>query len=444
MDTLSTASGDAVTRDRRFNWINKSCLAHRQHEGETRNQPEPAAMPRYLSLCLFLCSALTAFTQPEDLRALLSQPRQMDRVQAHFDLPVTLVAGKIEVTATVGGQPRRFIFDTGSPTVLTRALAGELGLKVIGQNHGRDASGQTVTTAVAIVPSLEVGGLRFHDFPVFIYDPADESAATGACLLDGGVLGSDLLPGSIWQLDLEAKVLRVASALDQLPLPPAATRAPLHLFGFPHAPIVPWSVPGTLTDKAMFDTGSPATLTVFDRAYEPLQKKRRARTVGILHGYEGEAAGGRGEQRDRTVFTLPQVQIGGQTLADIRAVTRPIAPTLIGAGLLATHVVTLDYVDQQFLIHPRGQIDARVDADFACRWTENGAMIINVLRDSPAWQRGLRPDTLVVAANGRSLLPADQTDPCALAVWLIETLPHLDPLELTIRDDKGEREVRLD
>lgn len=406
--------------------------------------PNPMPMSRHFIACFLLLAPLTTFSQPADLRVLLSAPRQIERLQATFELPVNVLAGKIEVTATVSGQERRFILDTGSPTVLTRAFAEELGLETVGQNHGRDAAGQTVTTAVAIVPDLQIGGLRFKDFPVFIYDPTDESAATGACLLDGGVLGSDLLPGSVWQLDLEAKVLRVAASRDTLPLPDHVAVAPLHVFGFPYAPIVDLSVPGTLTDKAMFDTGSPTVLAVFDRAYEPLQKKRQTRSVGVLHGYEGEAAGGMGEPIDRKVFTLPQVQLGGQSLVDLRAITRPLAPTLIGAGLLATHVVTFDYVDRQFLVHARHQTDERVDADFSCRWTDRGAMIINVLRNSPAWQQGLRPGTLVVAANGRSLLPANQTDPCALAVWLIDTLPGMVPLVLKIRDGEGEREARFD
>ncbi|WP_188055951.1 aspartyl protease family protein [Sphingosinithalassobacter sp. CS137] len=50
--------------------------------------------------------------------------------------------GKFAIDASVDGIERRFIFDTGSPTMISRKLAEEIGLEVIGSNTGRDANGR--------------------------------------------------------------------------------------------------------------------------------------------------------------------------------------------------------------------------------------------------------------------------------------------------------------
>lgn len=297
---------------------------------------------------------------------------------------------------------------------------------------------------VARVDTLQLGELVFRDLPVLVYDPQAYASDTAACLLDGGVIGSDVMPGNVWQFDLDAGALHVADSADALDIPAATPTAPLHLFGFPFAPIIDWSVGDKFTDKALFDTGSPATVAVFARAYEALRQQRLVRSTGVLRGHEGEAAGGLGPEISRQLLDVPQLRVGGATLADVSAVSRPQAPTLFGAGLLATHIVTLDYVQRRILIHPRATPEAPPSSDFACRWTQDGVRVLNVRVSSPAWRKGLRPGQRVLQANERLLEPTDPANPCELVAWVIDTLPQLHPLTLYVKEGGKTKTIELD
>ena len=64
-------------------------------------------------------------------------------------VPLDIRMNKLYVSATLEDQTRAFIFDTGSPTILSQELADALGLERTGSNTGRDANGRMVTMDTA-------------------------------------------------------------------------------------------------------------------------------------------------------------------------------------------------------------------------------------------------------------------------------------------------------
>jgi predicted aspartyl protease len=78
--------------------------------------------------------------------------------------------GKFSINAAMNDLERRFVFDTGSPTMISRELAAELDLVIIGSNTGRDANGREVTTDIGIVDRLTIGGVTFRSVPVLVSD----------------------------------------------------------------------------------------------------------------------------------------------------------------------------------------------------------------------------------------------------------------------------------
>lgn len=149
-----------------------------------------------------------------------------------FELPLEVLATKLFVEIEIGGAPRRFVFDTGSPSMMSADLAAELELEAIDKRQGRDAHGAIVETNI-VQSDLTIGGTTFHKVPVFVAD----FPKTAQCLFDG-VLGSEVLPLCAWQIDLPASVLRCNSRLTKLGYLEKAKKQPLYDFGYPHAPIL--------------------------------------------------------------------------------------------------------------------------------------------------------------------------------------------------------------
>ena len=90
----------------------------------------------------------------QDLHRVLTASPTVERTDPISTIPMDIQMNKLFVSATVHDQTRTFVFDTGSPTMLSQRFATELGLEIVGSNTGLDANGREVTMGVAMVDSL--------------------------------------------------------------------------------------------------------------------------------------------------------------------------------------------------------------------------------------------------------------------------------------------------
>lgn len=376
---------------------------------------------------LVLFTAL-AGAQEVDLRAVFAAPIPMERSADITAVPIETRMGKLFVEATINGRKREFMFDTGSPTILTREFADTLDLAIIGQNTGMDANGNPVTMDIARVESLTLGQTTFRDVPVFIHDYA--SLDTGACFLDGGFIGSELFAGSAWRIDLESGRLSIAETAASLNGSAPDLEARLYDFGYPHAPILDYAV-GEFADKALFDTGNSEEVTLFGEVANvpSVQDHIVAGSARTGRGSRGESAGGRGAATELVRFTLSDFGIGGESFGPVRAATRSVPPTLIGAGILGTHIVTLDYPGGRFLLEARREPEPRrPDAGYAVAYIGDEARVVQLYEGSSASRAGLRLGDHVTHIDDRPLAVTPDAPKCPSARWLVESF---DPTRAT-------------
>lgn len=371
--------------------------------------------------------ATPVLAQPPQLQELLSQPVGIERSAARIDVPMEIRFGKLFIQAEVNGAPRGFIFDTGSPTILSRELADTLALEVLGENTGRDANGTEVTMQFVRVARLEMGDLVFTDVPALVFDFSNTD--TGRCVMDGGVIGSEILPGSRWQLDAQSAQISVFA--------PGASRveeevfasSPLHDFGYPHAPIVEYSV-GEIHDRALFDTGSAGELSLFSRVLEDRSVRRElARdSVEIGEGYEGESAGGLGPVRELMRFRTDGVSLDGQALGQLDGGARSVAPSLLGAGLLDRFIITLDYTTSRFELVERDEPNASgASPGYGLAFTDGQLIVSQLFAGSAAAEAGLQLNDRVLAINERETHGLDPQQRCEVLDWMLDTRPtHAD------------------
>lgn len=386
-------------------------------------------------LALLLSPGGFSAAQDADLRAALTAPIAIERAAPVTSAPLENRGGVLFLNAAANGQSREFILDTGSPTILTREFADALGLHTIGQNTGVDANGAPLTMDIAVVESLTIGDTTFRNVPVLIFDFS--GLAAGACLVDGGMLGSELLPGSAWRIDTEGGQLSIAETAAALGGSAPVVRARLYDFGYPHAPVVDYAV-GEVTDKALFDTGNAEQVTLFAEVAQnrSVQAAFASGSVSRGRGTEGESAGGRGEVTDLIRFTLPRFEIDGQPIGPVRAATRGAPPTLVGLGMLRSHVVTLDYPGAQFLLESRSEpAPSRPEAGYSIAPDGDAARVVRLFEDSAAAHAGLRLGDRVIEAGGRSLRVAPEASRCDVVDWLMQSFDPTAAANLTVERD---------
>lgn len=340
--------------------------------------------------------------------------------QAEFPetIPIDVWADKIFLSAAVEGENRRFILDSGSPTMLTKEVAEALNLEIIGQNQGQDANGNVVETDIAIVDRMEIGGMTVRNVPVFIFDPSN--LELGHCLLDGGILGSEIMALVNWQIDVRGNRLIVTDDVGDLEHVRDAASAPMKVFGYPNYPVVEHGINGQFTDNALFDTGSSELLHLNERAYDHLRKEKiLPKPISTAEGTFGTSAGGRGNDTTFYQAMLDELSIGELSLRDISAWTRPEVPTLIGAGIFRSHVVTLNYADSSIHFSPYDDPDPSTDGHGFRPYFRDGNVYVGFLeRPSQAAESGLRLHDQIVAINERSLQGLDLPAQCDAMKWL--------------------------
>ncbi len=362
----------------------------------------------------------------------LQQPIMVQRTSDVETIPLVPHMGKFAIRAAMNGTERSFIFDTGSPTMISRELAEELDLTVIGSNTGRDANGRDVRTDIAVVRQLTIGGLTFADVPVLIADLRD--ADPDGCVFDGGVIGSEIFPGNVWHIDGAQNQLKIAAKLEDIPglrSKPASVTTELHIGGYPYPPVFPYAF-GSFRDRALFDTGNSDTIILYDRVFRVDQVQRSIVSGSLRRGRGslGVSAGGAGDETDLLRFDLQGLTLGAE-LPRLPGTIRDAPPSLIGLGILDRYSVTLDYPGKRMLLHERAGVSApREHPGYAIGMTGDTATVVQLFDGSAAKRAGLRLGDTVLAIDGRSLL--GQPDSCVIARWLVEDRPTSQARTLSV------------
>ncbi len=328
--------------------------------------------------------------------AWVSEGPAVDVEPVSVDLPIETLASKLYVRVGVGGKERRFVVDTGSPSMISAGLAEELGLEIIDTIRGTDAHGVTIENGVAQL-DIDLAGTRVRRVPVVVADFSRAPAA--ACLVGDGVLGSEMLPLCAWQYDLAEGVLRCRSNVDALEHTDHAARQPLYDFGYPHIPYLDIRLARDAVSKAMFDTGSPHVVAISPPDLGGAQ--RGGAVTGVTHGRgsPGTSLGGPAPVQDLRRADLESFSVGETTLGPVQAVVREAPPTLIGAPLLEHFVVTLDARNHAAYLDRLGDGPVtRPGFGFALAF-DGGITVSQVWSGTAAFDAGLRPGTVVTAIN---------------------------------------------
>ncbi len=371
-------------------------------------------------VAFFSCGSLNAYGQIKQpsLGEVLSKPIKIERTAPVTEVAITLRSGKIYLQATIIDFAGEFVFDTGSPTILDQTVAEELDLKIIGENTGRDANGNEVSMKIAVADSITFGGTVFYDVPVMVHDSA--SVPLSKCYISNGVLGSELLPGSAWRLDLSQASLKIASHINELPALEGTKSTPLNLFGYPFAPIVDYSI-GRYSDKALFDTGNASEVALFADIERDkwVRKEIDPKTIEEGRGRLGTSAGGIGDVVPLKNFQIKALSVGNYAIGRTQVQSRPIPPTLIGAGILKSHTVTLDYPNAQFLISPSASpLVQKPHSGFALTVNGDKVEVTQIFDASDAQKAGLLLGDKVVEINGSGLSVSTDTERCETSLWL--------------------------
>ncbi len=357
-------------------------------------------MKRYVLTLLALVCWADPVPANESLPSWLADGPYLEQSSASFEVPIEVHATKIYVAVELGGKSRRFVLDTGSPSMIDTALVEALDLAVVDTNKGTDAHGNIIETQI-VQADIQIADVAIKKLPMMAAN-FTASIATKAFIGDG-VLGSDLLPLGAWQIDLESSVLRFNTSLKHLPHIKDAQRQKLYQFGYPFMPIFDVQFAKKARSKAMLDTGSPTFFAISSPDLAGTKKASGISRMVTGDGSPGSSLGGQAPSTELIQVELDQLAIGDLVLGKVVAMGRASPPSLIGARILESFIVTLDsrskaayfkrYADEPF---------ARPSFGFSLAF--DGEISVGAVWDeSPAKAVGLEAGMEITSINGQAV-----------------------------------------
>ena len=210
----------------------------------------------------------------------------------------------------------------------------------------------------------------------------------------------------MWRIDLSNQSLKISANAKQLQFLKGSKKTPLHSFGYPYPPVIDYSI-GRFTDKALFDTGNASEIALFEPivADKWVSNEIDKSTIKVGRGRLGTSAGGIGDIVPLRNFQIKSLGLGNYELENVNAKTRAVPPTLIGRGLLSSHIVTLDYVNADFWLSPMPTADSQAKEDapgFALSVTDDKLEVSQIFESSRAERAGLMLGDEVVEIDGLS------------------------------------------
>jgi hypothetical protein len=353
---------------------------------------------RFAMLILFWLGCFVSESPAQDIvPQWVSEGPSIEGRSASFEVPLMILGTKLYVDVEIGGKLRRFVVDTGSPSMIDKALVNELGLDTVGTGHGRDAHGVIVESHI-VQASIKIGGVSFHKVPMFSA-PFSASAATKIFIGDG-VLGSELLPLGVWQVDLRNSVLRFNTEASGLPFIKESQPAKLYSFGYPHAPILDVQFATRARSKAMLDTGSPTYFAISPDDYAGTAKAGGIGKKASGYGSLGGSLGGQAPDGDQLQVELKNLSLGKVPFGRVEAIRRESSPSLIGAKILEHFIVTLDSKSRTaYFFQFNNRMLAQTSFGFSLAFIE-GISVALVWDGSEAKAAGLRPGMVLTSING--------------------------------------------
>ncbi len=337
-------------------------------------------------------------------------------------LPIEVLQTKLFLELELGGRPRSVVFDTGSPSVLSKPLATELGLEIIDTIQTLDANGVPIDNEVAVLDELRLGGLSVRNIPVIIADLS--KAPIASCLFDV-VLGSNILQVCNWQIDVAGRALTCADRLEDLPFIDESASVPIRVFGYPYSPILDTEFHSGMTSTAMFDTGSPEYVALTHRELEDLERTGAIERGALVRGFgsAGESLGGMGQDREAFLLSLSRLWIGDLELVDVVARSQQEAPTLIGASLLEHYVVTLAYPHKRAFFYKNSEAPLRRSSfGFGPDFDAQAVTASFVWEESPAYGAGIHPGDRLMRIGDSDLTAITQQNRCPVIRDVLESL----------------------
>lgn len=347
----------------------------------------------------------------------------------YVEIPYESENGKIFIRAEIAGKQHRFLFDTGAPVSISKALAAELNSKTLTKILLGDAFSHHDSTAIVEVNDLKLGELLFDHVPAICGQPDFFD-----CYHIDGAIGSNLLRNCIVSIAPDRQVIIVTDQKEKLNLKSKNSKPLITTIGLQSSPFISILLKGKRDVEVSieFDTGDKEFFRLEDRLMNMLAKYAVFDTLASGFGADKMSVFGLQDKGKKYLLKVAPITICNGTFTNLVIESNPNAQPSIGSGLLNYGTVTLDFIHHKFYFDARQPLNDLAEKHWPFGTVFiNNKLLIGVVYPKAAGQ--LVSGDQIIAVDDRDLSHLQLCD-------LINSRPIADGKEtvvLTLKDAQG-------
>lgn len=330
---------------------------------------------------------------------LLSFGYNLIRKKIYEEIHVSVYSNSIIVPVKINGETYNFQLDTGAPTTISDDLFDSLKLQVTDTVHSIDYYGNRKLVKESILPEVKIGKTIFANIKVSVNNPIQNFAPWG--IQTDGLLGGNFFKSKVLLIDLKENKLIITNQISQIKLN-LKNAVDIKLVGEQNIVELPIHFPSKKAAEIVwFDTGSN---NYFYRLKKTIFKEMlKLKTLGkdnIIYelNKKHNGRGSYGTQKDSInyVALFDTIKIGETCLLNCRATTFgtvSYSKSKLGAPLLQTGVVVIDYKNEKFYFTPyeNGSIDLKPEIGCYFVYEDDNMYVKYVLPGSIADKHEIKP-----------------------------------------------------
>lgn len=295
-------------------------------------------------------------------------------------IPYEVYGGKMIIKMLLNGQEERFIFDTGAgQSSISAAYARQHNLPIVDSVRINDVTSKAATYKLTELESItttdrKIGfnGLRpaiMPDLSVFI-----------DCFHVVGLLGSDMLSGTICTIDARTKTITLT---DGKVAPSESLRYSHNFSKAGHLPIFNVIVNGQEL-QILMDSGAGEFMVLKQADFEKLKSSGTAQVLKKGRGGKAMGLAGEVDNLESTQVCIPGMRVGPAKFANIICETSNPPFTLLGLKFMEHARVTIDYPRKRVFYIPYEQAPltpAFTDTNFGITVKDNRLKVAHIWSD---------------------------------------------------------------
>lgn len=267
----------------------------------------------------------------------------------YVSVPFEVKNDLLLVNVTVNGKKRKFLLDTGAPTAISTAIQSAACYPFLAELPATDINGHDALFTAVRVDDMQLGNLVVGNIPALVIDK--DNPIFRHLGIDG-IIGSNMLRDMVVKISLKSGRIEFTDNASLLNTDGAYVSQMFTDRDMQSSPVIRVKLGQGVSEELLFDTGFSGFYDLASNKFELYTNTPDVAVVGKEEGKAMYGLVGKEQPTTKHKVLIPEYNVAGFVYHNVVAYTSSDDNSKLGAKILRTADVTLDYINKKFMMQP--------------------------------------------------------------------------------------------